>query len=176
MNILPITSVCQWHGALDTTSLLCNKKFVSFEVYSIQLIYDVKRSLSVSKCTKLTNFLLHKSEVVSSAPCHWQTSYHTMVKLYRVHFTTDRILITSLWSYNEYTSPRTKFLSHRVLDTTLLWCDRKYVHGKVYLKKTSLWCDKRFDPDDVYPIEIHYVVIRILSLMKCTRYNFTVMW
>jgi hypothetical protein len=66
-----------------------------------------------------------------------------MVKLYRVHFTTDRILITSLWSYNEYTSPRTKFLSHHseVASSTLYHGHNSY-HKRVNLYRVHIARDK----------------------------------
>jgi len=40
------------------------------------------------------NFLSHHREVVSSTPSHGQTSYHFIVTLYRVHITTNKLIIT----------------------------------------------------------------------------------
>jgi DNA-binding transcriptional regulator PaaX len=58
------------------------------------------------------SFLSHHSEVVSSTLRHGHTSYHIKEKLYRVHYVTDKLPITSYWSCIEYTSTRTNFLSH----------------------------------------------------------------
>jgi hypothetical protein len=114
----------------------------------------VIRGLTLAKCTRKK---LH-NDVIRG------------VKLYRVHIARVKPLITSLWSCIEYTSPGSNLLSHHceVVSSTHRQGQTSYY--------TSLWCDKRFDPGDVYSIQLHNNVIRGLSVAKCTRCNFTMMW
>ena len=130
--------------------------------------FDTDNFLSHHSVTStLTNFLLHKSEVVSSTPCHWQTSYHTMVKLYRLHFTTDKILITSQWSYNEYISPRTKFLSHHseVISSTLHQGQNSY-HNIVNLYRVRIARVKLRHRQTFYHIKVNLHRVYFFGLFR----------
>jgi hypothetical protein len=74
-------SVVNISTASFVINIICYELFVSFNSYSIisLIVEDIR---ATEECNR-------------AAESHGQTSYHIIVRLYRIHFALDKILITS---------------------------------------------------------------------------------